>query len=56
VILEVVEEAVSAAVGGEEEEVEVEVAEAEEEILHLPLPHQHRVPVLHVGDDDEVVS
>jgi len=58
VILEVEEEAVSVAVV-EEEEVEVEVAEeAAEEILHLPRPHQPRVPVLHVGDDDddEVVS
>jgi len=41
----------------EEEEVEVEVVEAEAEILHLPRHHQHRVPVLHAGDDDdEVVS
>jgi len=57
VILEVEEEAVPVAVGEEEEE-EVEVAEEVAEILHLPLPHQHRVPVLHAGDDDddEVVS
>ena len=59
VILEVEEEAVPVAVVGveEEEEVEVEVVEEAEEILHLPLHHQHRVPVLHAGDDDdEVVS
>ena len=58
VILEVEEEAVPVAVGEEEEEVEVEVVEEEEEeILRLPLHHQHRVPVLHAGDDDdEVVS
>ena len=59
-ILEVEEEAVPvvAVVGvEEEEEVEVEVVEAEAEILHLPRHHQHRVPVLHAGDDDdEVVS
>jgi len=62
-ILEVEEEAVPvvAVVGVEEEEVaevEVEVVETEEEeeILHLPRHHQHRVPVLHAGDDDEVVS
>ena len=55
-ILEVEEEAVpvvAVVVEEEEVEVEVEVVEAEEEILHLPRPHQHRVPVLHEGDDDD---